>query len=68
MTSPNHEAMNHSKSNQSLLQEVFDASGLDQKGLAQYLGTSYFSVVGGSVETSNPERISSSSCNFYLRT
>lgn len=45
MTSTNHEAMNHNKSNQSLLQEVFDASGLDQKGLAQYLGTSYFSVV-----------------------
>ena len=45
MTSPNQETMNHSKSNQSLLQEVFDASGLDQKGLAQYLGTSYFSVV-----------------------
>lgn len=45
MSSPNQETMNHSKSNQSLLQEVFDASGLDQKGLAQYLGTSYFSVV-----------------------
>lgn len=37
--------MNRAKSNQSLLREVFDASGLDQKGLAQYLGTSYFSVV-----------------------
>lgn len=45
MKSPNQEAMNHNKSNQSLLQEVFDASGLDQRGLAQYLGTSYFSVI-----------------------
>lgn len=30
---------------QKLLQTVFETSGLDQKGLAQYLGTSYFSVV-----------------------
>ena len=30
---------------QKLLQEIFDTSGLDQKGLAQYLGTSYASVV-----------------------
>lgn len=31
--------------NQALLKEVFDASGLDQNGLAQYLGTSFVSVV-----------------------
>lgn len=30
---------------QKLLHTVFKTSGLDQKGLAQYLGTSYFSVV-----------------------
>ena len=45
MTCPNQKLANNSKSIQSLLQEVFDASGLDQKGLAQCLGTSYFSVV-----------------------
>lgn len=30
---------------QALIKEVFDASGLDSKGLAQYLGTSFVSVV-----------------------
>lgn len=39
------EAINRNKTNQSLLREVLDESGLDQRGLAQYLGTSYFSVV-----------------------
>ena len=37
--------MNKKTKIQKLLQEVFEASGLDQKGLAQYLGTSYISVV-----------------------
>lgn len=45
MTAPSQQIVNCNKSNQSLLQEVFDASGLDLKGLAQYLGTSYLSVV-----------------------
>jgi len=31
--------------NQALLQKVLDVSGFDQKSLAQYLGTSYLSVV-----------------------
>ncbi len=37
--------LNNKTTNQKLLQTVFESSGLDQKGLSQYLGTSYFSVV-----------------------
>lgn len=45
MTSPSLDVMKQKKSNQSLLRKVFNVSGLDHKGLAQYLGASYFSVV-----------------------
>lgn len=37
--------LNNKTTIQKLLQTVFETSGLDQKGLAQYLGTSYFAVV-----------------------
>ncbi|MCP5420063.1 MAG: site-specific DNA-methyltransferase [Gammaproteobacteria bacterium] len=41
----NKTALRDQTTTQKLLQAVFDTSGLDPKGLAQYLGTSYFSVV-----------------------